>query len=86
MPSIQARALILAELARLKRARELGRDQAQNLASAEAWVMPDLPLDPHDCPWTSEYQELHEERARRAYILREAMMEDDEFNCRRPHH
>ena len=36
MPSIQARALILAELARLKKARELGRDQAQNLASAEA--------------------------------------------------
>ena len=48
--------------------------------------MPSLPLDPHDCPWTSEYQELHEERARRAYLLREAMMEDDEFNCRRPHH
>ena len=36
MPAIQARALILAELARLKKARELGRDQAQNLASAEA--------------------------------------------------
>ena len=36
MPSIQARALVLNELARLKKAREMGRDQAQNLASAEA--------------------------------------------------
>ena len=45
----------------------------------------DLPLDPHDYPGTPEYEELHEERARRAYLLREAMMEDAEFNCRRPH-
>ena len=38
----------------------------------------ELPLDPHDCPGTPEYNELFEERARRAYLLREAMMEDQE--------
>ena len=42
--------------------------------------MTELPLDPHD------YQELSEERARRAYIIREAMMESDEWLCRLPHH
>ena len=36
MPSIQARALILAELARLKKAREFGRDKKQNLFTADA--------------------------------------------------
>ena len=36
MPSIQARALILAELARLKKAREFNRDQKQNLFTADA--------------------------------------------------
>ena len=45
----------------------------------------DLPLDPVQFPWTNEYQDYWEERARRAYLLREAMMEDEEFNCRRPH-
>lgn len=48
--------------------------------------MTELPLDPHDSPGTLEYQELSEERARRAYIIREAMMESDEWLCRRPHH
>jgi len=48
--------------------------------------MTELPLDPHDCPGTLEYQELSEEAARRAYIIREAMMESDEWLCRRPHH
>jgi hypothetical protein len=47
--------------------------------------MTELPLDPHDCPGTPEYKELFDERARRAYILREAMMEDDEWLCRRAH-
>ena len=47
--------------------------------------MTDLPLDPHDCPGTPEYNELFDERARRAYVLREAMMEEDEWLCRRPH-
>ena len=44
-----------------------------------------LPLDPHDCPGTPEYQALEEERARRAYNLREAMIEHDEWELRRPH-
>ena len=35
-----------------------------------------LPLDPHDCPGTPEYEELHEERARRAYQARLAIMEE----------
>ena len=48
--------------------------------------MTELPLDPHDFPGFLEYQELSEERARRAYIIREAMMESDEWLCRRPHH
>ena len=47
--------------------------------------MTDLPLDPHDMPGTPEYNELFDERARRAYVLREAMMEEDEWLCRRPH-
>ena len=38
----------------------------------------ELPLDPHDCPGTPEYNELFEERARRAYLLQEAMIEDQE--------
>ena len=37
-----------------------------------------LPLDPHDCPGTPEYEELHEERARRAYYLRLAAMEEQQ--------
>ncbi len=40
--------------------------------------MSELPLDPHDCPGTPEFNELFEERARRAYLLQEAMMEDQE--------
>ena len=38
----------------------------------------ELPLDPHDCVGTPEYNELLEERTRRAYLLQEAMMEDEE--------
>jgi hypothetical protein len=45
--------------------------------------MTELPLDPHDCPGTPEFNELLEERAHRAYLLREAMMEDEE--CFRHH-
>ena len=35
-----------------------------------------LPMEPADCPWTPEGQELEEERARRAYLHRLAMMEE----------
>ena len=35
--------------------------------------MTDLPLDPHDYPGTPEYNELLEERTRRAYLLQQAM-------------
>ena len=35
-----------------------------------------LPLDPHDGPGTPEYQELQEERARRAYYQQLAAMEE----------
>ena len=35
-----------------------------------------LPLDPAECPWTPEGQELEEERARRAYLQQLAMMEE----------
>jgi hypothetical protein len=45
--------------------------------------MSELPLDPHDCPGTPEFNELLEERAHRAYLLRESMMEDEE--CFRHH-
>ncbi len=45
--------------------------------------MTDLPLDPHDYPGTPEYNELLEERTRRAYLLQQAMMEDEE--CFRHH-
>ena len=38
--------------------------------------MSGLPLDPYDCPGTPEYEELHEERAHRAYVLRLAAMEE----------
>ena len=37
-----------------------------------------LPLDPHDCPGTPEYQEVAEERARRAYYKQLAAMEEYE--------
>ena len=37
-----------------------------------------LPLDPHDCPGTPEYQELAEERARRAYYRQLAALEEYE--------
>ena len=46
--------------------------------------MTSLPIDPHDYPGTPEYEELHEERARRAYALREAMIEHDEWELRSP--
>ena len=45
--------------------------------------MTDLPLDPHDCPGTPDYNELLEERTHRAYLLQQAMMEDEE--CFRHH-
>ena len=45
--------------------------------------MTDLPLDPHDCPGTIEYNELLEERTHRAYLLQQAQMEDEE--CFRHH-
>ena len=35
-----------------------------------------LPLDPTECPWTPEGQAFDEERARRAYLLRLAAMEE----------
>ena len=35
-----------------------------------------LPMDPADCSWTPEGKELEEERARRAYLQRLAMMEE----------
>ena len=44
-----------------------------------------LSIDPADYPGTTEYRELEEERARRAYLLREAMMEHDEWELRRAH-
>jgi len=37
-----------------------------------------MPLDPHDCLGTPEYEEVREERARIAYLIREAMMEEEE--------
>jgi hypothetical protein len=40
--------------------------------------MSELPLDPHDMVGTPEFNELLEERARRAYLLHEAMIEDQE--------
>lgn len=36
----------------------------------------DLPLDPHDCPGTPEYQSLLEERAQRAYYAQLSAMEE----------
>ena len=36
----------------------------------------DLPLDPHDCPGTPEYQSLVEERAQRAYYAQLSAMEE----------
>jgi len=36
----------------------------------------ELPLDPHDMPGTSEYQELADERARRSYYQQLAAMEE----------
>ena len=36
-----------------------------------------LPIDPHDCPGTPEYEELLEERAHRAYVLALAAMEEE---------
>ena len=47
------------------------------------YITMELPLDPHDCVGTPEYNELLEERMHRAYLLQEAMMEDDE--CFRHH-
>ena len=35
-----------------------------------------LPLDPAECPWTPEGEAYEEERARRAYLLRLAAMEE----------
>ena len=35
-----------------------------------------LPLDPHDCPGTPEYEEVQEERARRAYYREQAAIEE----------
>jgi hypothetical protein len=35
-----------------------------------------LPLDPHDCPGTPEYQSLLEERAERAYYAQLSAMEE----------
>ena len=37
-----------------------------------------LPLDPEQCPWTPEGQAFEEERARRAYLLRLAAMEEQQ--------
>ena len=37
-----------------------------------------LPLDPHDCPGTPEYDEVAEERARRAYHQQLAAIEEYE--------
>mgnify|MGYP004388478001 CR=1 FL=1 len=37
-----------------------------------------LPLDPEQCIWTPEGQAYYEERARRAYLLRLAAMEEQE--------
>lgn len=37
-----------------------------------------LPIDPHDCPGTPEYEQLHEERAHRAYLLRLAALEEQQ--------
>ena len=45
----------------------------------------DLPIDPVEYAGTYEYQDYWEERARRAYLLRVAMMEDEEFNSRSHH-
>ena len=47
-----------------------------------------LPLDPAGWPGTPEYQELEEERARRAYHLRLAAMEElsEKTSLRRPSH
>ena len=36
----------------------------------------ELPLDPHDCPGTPEYQSLLEERAERAYYAQLSAMEE----------
>ena len=58
-----------------------GLDQLLSIA----YMQMSLPLDPHDCPGTPEYRELEEERARRAYALREAMIEHDEWDLRRAH-
>ena len=37
-----------------------------------------LPIDPEQCPWTPEGQAFEEERARRAYLLRLAAMEEQQ--------
>ena len=42
------------------------------------YITMELPLDPHDCPGTPEYNELLEERMHRAYLLQQAQMEDEE--------
>ena len=38
--------------------------------------MPELPLDPDEVIWTPEGQEYYEQRARRAYKLREELIDE----------